>query len=50
MVTRRAGGEPRGKGEEREIKTLDYARLVCVLWQANWSMLARLEALEARLP
>ena len=30
--------------------TLDYARLVCCLWTANRSMLARLEALEARLP
>ena len=29
--------------------TLDYARLMCCLWQANRSMLARLEALEARL-
>ena len=27
--------------------TLDYARLVCCLWQANRSMLARIEALEA---
>jgi hypothetical protein len=30
--------------------TLDYARLVCCLWTANRSMLARIEALEARLP
>jgi hypothetical protein len=29
--------------------TLDYSRLVCCLWAANRSMLARLEALEARL-
>jgi len=29
--------------------TLDYARLVCCLWTANRSMLARIEALEARL-
>jgi hypothetical protein len=29
--------------------TLDYARLVCCLWTANRSMLARLEALEASL-
>ena len=29
--------------------TLDYSRLVCCLWTANRSMLARLEALEARL-
>ena len=29
--------------------TLDYARLVCCLWAANRSMLARLKALEARL-
>ena len=27
--------------------TLDYSRLVCVLWEANRGMLARLEALEA---
>ena len=43
------GDDPRGS-QEREIKTLDYARLVCVLWQCNRSMLARIEALEARLP
>ena len=35
-------------GTEQEIKTLDYARLVCCLWQANRSMLARIEALEAQ--
>jgi len=29
--------------------TLDYSRLVCCLWTANRSMLARLESLEARL-
>jgi len=34
-------------GPEQTIKTLDYARLVCCLWQANRSMLARIEALEA---
>ena len=27
--------------------TLDYARVVCLVWQANRSMLARIEALEA---
>ena len=27
--------------------TLDYARICCVLWQANRAMLARIEALEA---
>ena len=32
-----------------EIKTLDYARLVCPLWQSCRSMLARIEALEARV-
>ena len=34
-------------GEGREMKTVDYARLVCCLWQANRSMLARIESLEA---
>jgi hypothetical protein len=34
-------------GPQQEIKTLDYARMVCCLWQANRSMLARIEALEA---
>ena len=34
---------------EREILTLDYARLSAVLWQATRSLLARVEALEARL-
>jgi hypothetical protein len=34
-------------GAEQEIKTLDYARLVCCLWQANRAMLSRIEALEA---
>ena len=29
--------------------TLDYSRLCAVLWAANRSMLARLEAIEARL-
>ena len=32
-----------------EIKTLDYARLVCPLWEACRSMLARIETLEARV-
>ena len=36
-------------GEEQEIKTLDYARLNCVLWQCCRSMLARIESLEARV-
>jgi hypothetical protein len=37
-------------GGEREIKTLDYARLSAVLWTCTRSMLARIEAMEARLP
>ena len=32
-----------------EIKTLDYARLVCPLWESCRSMLARIEQLEARV-
>ena len=32
-----------------EIRTLDYARLVCPLWQACRSMLARIEMLEERV-
>ena len=32
-----------------EIKVLDYARLTSVLWQCTRSLLARVEALEARL-
>ena len=35
-----------GNGEGGEIRTLDYARLVCPLWQACRSMLARIEMLE----
>ena len=35
--------------DEREILTLDYARLSAVLWQSCLSLLARVEALEARL-
>ena len=34
---------------EREILSLDYARLSAVLWQATRSLLARVEALEARI-
>jgi len=34
-------------GAPQVVKTVDYARLVCCLWQANRSMLARIEALEA---
>ncbi len=33
-----------------EIKVLDYARLTSVLWQCTRSLLARVEALEARVP
>ena len=41
---------PYGSGaEEREILTLDYARLSAVLWQSCRSLLAQVEALEARL-
>ena len=36
-------------GVESEIKTLDYARLTAVLWQCTRSLLARVEALEAKL-
>ena len=32
-----------------EIRTLDYARLVCPLWQSCRSMLARIEMLEERV-
>ena len=38
-----------GNGEGGEIRTLDYARLVCPLWQACKSMLARIEQLEQRV-
>ncbi len=38
-----------GAPEGAEIKILDYARLTGVLWQSCNSMLARIEALEARL-
>ena len=34
---------------EAEIKTLDYARLSAVFWQCTRSLLARIEALEAKL-
>ena len=34
---------------EREILTLDYGRLSAVLWQSCRSLLARVEALEAKL-
>ena len=35
--------------EGAQIKVLDYARLTSVLWQCTRSLLARVEALEARL-
>ncbi len=38
-----------GMPDGGEIKTLDYARLVCPLWEACRSMLARIETLEARV-
>jgi len=34
-------------GAPQVVKTVDYARLVCCLWQANRAMLSRIEALEA---
>ena len=37
-----------GAPEGAEIKVLDYARLTSVLWQCTRSLLARVEALEAR--
>ena len=36
-------------GTGTEIRTLDYSRLVCPLWQVCRSLLARVEALEAKL-
>ena len=38
-----------GNPEGNEIRTLDYARLVCPLWEACRSMLARIETLEAQV-
>ena len=38
-----------GNGEGGEIATLDYARLSAVLWTCTRSLLARVEALEARV-
>ena len=38
-----------GNGEGGDIRTLDYARLVCPLWEACRSMLARIEMLEERV-
>ena len=38
-----------GMPDGGEIKTLDYARLVCPLWEACRSMLARIETLEAQV-
>ena len=40
------GSAPHNGGE---IKTLDYARLVCPLWEACRNMLARIEQLEAQI-
>ena len=37
-----------GPPEGAEIRVLDYARLTSVLWQCTRSLLARVEALEAR--
>ena len=38
-----------GNAEGDEIRTLDYARLVCPLWQLCKAMLARIEQLEQRV-
>ena len=38
-----------GNGDGGEIRTLDYARLVCPLWQSCKNMLMRIEQLEQRL-
>ena len=38
-----------GNGDGGEIRTLDYARLVCPLWQSCKSMLARVGMLEQRV-
>ena len=38
-----------GNGEGGEIATLDYARLSAVLWTCTRSLLARVEALEAKV-
>ena len=38
-----------GNPEGNEIRTLDYARLVCPLWEACRSLLARVENLEAQV-
>ena len=38
-----------GAPEGAEIRVLDYARLTSVLWQCTRNLLARVEALEARL-
>ena len=41
---------PDGTGaDEREILTLDYARLTAILWQSTKSLLARVEILESKL-
>ena len=38
-----------GNGNGGPIRTLDYARLVCPLWQSCKAMLARIEQLEQRV-
>ena len=38
-----------GNGNRGEIRTLDYARMVCPLWQSCKAMLARIEQLEQRV-
>ena len=38
-----------GNGNGGDIRTLDYARLVCPVWQSCKAMLARIEQLEQRV-
>ena len=47
-ATRSTSRDDPASGET--IKTLSYERLAVVLWQCTRSLLARVEALEARLP
>ena len=48
LIATSAYSSSRGDAE-RDILTLDYARLVCPLWQSCKAMLARIELLEARV-
>ena len=38
-----------GNGDGGDIRTLDYARLICPLWQSCKAMLQRIEQLEQRV-